>query len=170
MGLAGQVKPEDFIVEYETAMKKNYHRISLMPGAQRLIEHLCSKKVPIAIATGSAVSGFERKTGHIGDILRKPFSHHVYAGSDPEVKRGKPHPDVFEIAAKRFKNPPKDAKNVLVFEDAVNGVKAALAAGMQVILVPDKHLDLSSVNIKPTQVLESLENFKPELYNLPKFD
>lgn len=170
LGLTGQVKPEDFITEYETAMKKNYHKIQLMPGAQRLIEHLTNKKVPIAIATGSAQSGFERKTGHIGDILRKPFHHHVYAGSDPEVKRGKPMPDVFEIAAKRFKDPPKDAKSVLVFEDAVNGVKAALAAGMQVILVPDKRLDLKSVNVKPTQTLESLEQFKPELYGLPKFD
>lgn len=164
------MKPEDFVQQYESVMKKSCHKIQLMPGAQRLIEHLSAKKVPIAIATGSAESGFERKTGHIGDILRKPFSHHVYAGSDPEVKRGKPHPDVFEQAAKRFKNPPKDMKSVLVFEDAINGVKAALAAGMQVILVPDKRLDLTKVTVRPTQVLQSLEQFKPELFNLPKFD
>lgn len=169
LGLTGQIKPEDFVTEYEAAMKKNYHRIRLMPGAQRLIEHFSAKKVPMSIATGSSQSGFEKKTSHIGDILRKPFHHHVYAGSDPEVKRGKPHPDVFEQAAKRFKNPPRDMKNVLVFEDAVNGVKAALAAGMQVIFVPDKRLDLSLLTVKPTQILESLEQFQPELYNLPKF-
>lgn len=141
-----------------------------MPGAERLIKHFRAKQIPMAIATGAAQSGFERKTGHLGDILRKPFSHHVYAGSDPQVKRGKPHPDVFQEAAKRFKNPPKDAKNVLVFEDAVNGVKAALAAGMQVILVPDKRLDLSQIPVKPTQILESLEHFRPELFQLPPFD
>jgi pseudouridine-5'-monophosphatase len=140
-----------------------------MPGAERLIKHLSSKNVPIAIATGSSQSGFERKTGHIGEILRKPFHHHVYAGSDPEVKRGKPHPDVFLVAAKRFDKPPSDMKNVLVFEDAVNGVKAALAAGMQVVFVPDKKIDLSSVDIKPTQTLDSLERFKPELFALPQF-
>jgi pseudouridine-5'-monophosphatase len=167
--LTGEIKPEDFVYEYETCMKKNYHKISMMPGAERLITHLSSKNVPIAIATGSAKSGFEKKTSHIGDILRKPFHHHVYAGSDPEVKHGKPQPDVFLIAARRFDNPPKDMKNVLVFEDAVNGVKAALAAGMQVVFVPDKRLDLTKVTVKATQTIDSLENFKPELFSLPTF-
>lgn len=152
-------------------MKKNCHKIVLMPGAERLIKHLESKQVPIAIATGSAQSGFERKTSHLGDILRKPFKHHVFAGSDDEVKRGKPHPDVFLVAAKRFKeSPPKDMQSVLVFEDALNGVKAALAAGMQVVFVPDKKLNLSTVQVKATQTLDSLEQFKPELFGLPPFD
>lgn len=169
LGLKDQIKPEDFVTEYETEMKKNCHKIQLMPGAERLIKHLSNNNVPISIATGASQAGFERKTGHIGDILRKPFSHHVFAGSDPDVKRGKPHPDVFEIAAKRFKDPPKDMKSVLVFEDAVNGVKAALAARMQVVFVPDRKLDLSKVSVKPTQILQSLEQFKPELFGLPKF-
>jgi len=163
------VKPEDFVTEYETAMRKYLHNISLMPGAERIIKHFSNKKVPIAIATGSAQSGFERKTGHIGDLLRKPFSHHVFAGSDPEVRNGKPQPDVFQVAAKRFKPPPETAKSCLVFEDAINGVKAALAAGMQVVLVPDKRLDLNKLEVKPTLVLDSLEKFQPELFGLPPF-
>lgn len=171
LGLTGQIKPEDFVTEYETVMKKNCHKIKMMPGAEKLIKHLSNKNIPIAIATGSAQSGFERKTGHIGEILRKPFHHHVFAGSDDEVKRGKPYPDVFLVAAKRFKEPvPKDMAKVLVFEDAVNGVKAALAAGMQVVFVPDKRLDLSTVSVKPTLMLESLEQFKPELFGLPPFE
>lgn len=167
LGLTGQIKPQDFVTEYETEMKKNCHKIKLMPGAEALIKHLTEKQVPIAIATGSSRVGFERKTGHIGDILRKPFSHHVFAGCDPEVKHGKPKPDVFLEAAKRFKNPPKSMQDVLVFEDAVNGVKAALAAGMQVVFVPDKRLDLSQVSVKPTVTLESLEQLKLEQFGLP---
>lgn len=170
LGLTGQIKPENFVTEYETVMKKNCHKIKLMPGAERLIKHLSSKNVPIAIATGSAQVGFERKTGHIGEILRKPFLHHVFAGCDPEVKRGKPFPDVFLTAAKRFKDAPKEMGKVLVFEDAVNGVKAALAAQMQVVFVPDKKLDISTVSVKPTLILDSLENFKPELFGLPPFE
>jgi len=167
LGLTGQLKPDELVSLYESAMKKNYPKIKLLPGAQRLINHLSEKGIPMAIATGSAQTGFEKKTGHIGDILRKPFSHHVFAGSDPEVKLGKPHPDVFLVAAKRFKNPPTDMKKVLVFEDAINGVKAALAAGMQVVFVPDKKLNLNGVMVKPTLTLQSLEQFKPELFGLP---
>lgn len=170
LGLTGQVKPEDFVKEYEAELHKNCHKIKLMPGAERLIKHLSNKNVPIAIATGSSNAGFEKKTAHIGDILRKPFHHHVFAGSDPNVKHGKPHPDVFEEAAKRFKKPPKEPQDVLVFEDAVNGVKAALAAKMQVVFVPDKRLDLSAVTIKPTVTIDSLENFRPELFGLPPFE
>lgn len=169
LGLTGKIKPDDFVTEYETVMKKNCPKISLMPGAERLIRHLKTKGVPIAIATGASESGFERKTSHIGAILREPFSHHVYAGSDPQVKRGKPNPDVFLTAAERFE-PAADPKNCLVFEDAVNGVKAAIAAGMQVVLVPDSRLDTSKIDAKPTQILKSLEEFQPQLFGLPAFE
>ena len=46
------------------------------------------------------------------------------------VKIGKPAPDAFLVAKSRFKKVP-DAKQCLVFEDAPNGVEAAIAAGMQ---------------------------------------
>lgn len=170
MGLKDKVTAEEFVRRYEDEMKQHCCKIKLMPGAERLIKHLRDHKIPIAIATGASESGFNRKTSHLGDIVRKPFSHHVFAGSDPEVKRGKPHPDVFLIAADRFKPPPKSPKNVLVFEDAINGVTAAKSAGMQVIFVPDKRIEVDKLAVKPTQTLRSLDDFKPELYGLPPFD
>ena len=54
--------------------------------------------------------------------------------SSDEVARGKPAPDVFLEAARRLGADPVD---VLVVEDSLNGLKAARAAGMTTVLVPN---------------------------------
>ena len=56
------------------------------------------------------------------------FDVTVCGGSDPDVKAGKPAPDVFLVAAKRLS---ADPAHCLVLEDAANGAEAAAAAGMQ---------------------------------------
>jgi len=52
----------------------------------------------------------------------------IITGDD--VSRSKPDPEIYLLAAKRLDLPPDEC---LVLEDSVNGVKAALAAGMNVI-------------------------------------
>ena len=54
-----------------------------------------------------------------------------------DIQRGKPHPDGYLLAAQRLQKPPQ---RCLVFEDAVSGVKAAVAAGATCIGVqsPDR--------------------------------
>jgi len=62
-----------------------------------------------------------------------------------------------------------------VFEDAPSGVEAALAAGMQVVWIPDprcvKALARTSANNgpQPTLTLSSLQDFDPRLFGLPAF-
>jgi beta-phosphoglucomutase-like phosphatase (HAD superfamily) len=51
-----------------------------------------------------------------------------------QVARGKPHPDLFELAARSLGLAPAEC---LVFEDSSYGATGALAAGMGVVLVPD---------------------------------
>jgi beta-phosphoglucomutase-like phosphatase (HAD superfamily) len=50
------------------------------------------------------------------------------------VARGKPHPDVFLLAAERLGVAPE---RCLAVEDSSHGVRAAHAAGMHVAMVPD---------------------------------
>lgn len=139
----------------------------LLPGAQELVEHMSAHSIPLAIASGSSNEDFKYKCQNHHNLV-KHFSHWVLSGSDPEVTHGKPAPDIFQVAAKRFPSPPTAPGNCLVFEDAPNGVEAALAAGMHVIWVPDSRCDRSAfVSDVRVRILDSLCDFHPEEFGLP---
>ena len=55
--------------------------------------------------------------------------------SSDEVAHGKPAPDVFLEAARRIGAEPAAT---LVVEDSINGLRAARAAGMTTVLVPNR--------------------------------
>ena len=59
---------------------------------------------------------------------------------------------------------------VLVFEDAPNGVEAAHAAGMQCVWTPHKGINTQTHQHLATLVLDSLTEFKPEMFGLPPYD
>jgi HAD superfamily hydrolase (TIGR01509 family) len=55
--------------------------------------------------------------------------------SSEEVARGKPAPDVFLEAARRLQVAPESCAAI---EDSANGIRAARAAGMRVIAIPNR--------------------------------
>jgi pseudouridine-5'-monophosphatase len=58
---------------------------------------------------------------------------------------------------------------VLVFEDAPNGLESAKAAGMNVVMVPDKRTDPQKC-IKADRVLGSLEELNLAEWGLPSIN
>ncbi|XP_066586731.1 pseudouridine-5'-phosphatase-like [Prorops nasuta] len=158
------ITPAEFDQQLQVLFKMKFSLSNLMPGAERLLKHLKSNNVPIALATSSSKPSYDLKTErwkHIFSLLEPK----VYGSSDPEVLKGKPAPDIFIVCAKRFPDKPHPSK-CLVFEDSPNGIEAALSAGMQAVMVPDPGLPKSLIPGRTTLVLNSLEEFKPELFGL----
>lgn len=161
------VTPEEYYEKHKELSKKIMPTAELLPGVERLLRHLHKHNVPIALATSSSKDLYDMKTERHGEMFDL-FGHKVYGSSDPEVVRGKPSPDIFIVAARRFPDQP-DPKQCLVFEDAPNGVKAARAANCQCVMVPEDYIP-ADLRTEATLVLDSLEDFRPELFGLPPFD
>ena len=119
------------------------------------------------MATGSKTWLYKVKTTN-KESLFELFSHYV-CSDDPELKHGKPAPDIFQLAASRFANKPSSPSNVLILEDAPNGVQAARAANMNVVMVPDPRID-PSLCTNASLCLKSLNEFDPEPWGLPPFN
>lgn len=155
-----------FLKKQEIILRKQFTKVDLLDGAERLLRHLHQTKVPFCLATSSGRELAELKMSNFPELF-KLFTHYVMGSTDPEVKNGKPAPDIFLVAARRFKDKPNPS-NCLVFEDSPNGVRAGITAGMQVVMVPDPIISQEN-RAEATIVLESLEHFQPELFGLPKF-
>jgi pseudouridine-5'-monophosphatase len=107
-----------------------------LPGAVRLTTHLHKIGIPQAVATSSDSFYFDLKITHHQEWFK--IFECIVMGNDPEIKKGKPEPDIFLLAAKRMK---ADPTQCLVLEDAPAGIIAARAAGMFAIAVPDPNMD-----------------------------
>lgn len=103
--------------------------LKYMPGAEQLVKFLKSKGVKLAIASGSSRDIINH---HLNKVGAKDFFDVAVGG--PDAKRGKPAPDIFLLAAQKLGANPKDC---YVLEDSANGIKAAAAAGMMPIGIPD---------------------------------
>jgi HAD superfamily hydrolase (TIGR01509 family) len=99
------------------------------PGLLTLLDRLAYLRIPAAVATSSIRKYALAKLEMAGISAR--FA--VLACGD-EVKRGKPSPDVFLLAARRLGFEPADC---IGFEDSPAGLCALTAAGIRSVFVKD---------------------------------
>lgn len=128
--------------------------LPLLPGAVAAVKRL-SARWPLGLASSSNRPVIDAVLETAG--LRDDFAVTV---SGEEVARGKPAPDVYLAATQKLGVDPVSAAAV---EDSSNGLRAASAARMLVVAVPNPEfppdedaLDLAAL------VIESLEELTPE--------
>jgi HAD superfamily hydrolase (TIGR01509 family) len=121
---------DDFIAAvWQNARARDAYGVAVKPGVVELLDYLDSEGLPRAVATSSSHGAVEIQLGRNGLLSR--FNTIVAAG---DYARGKPNPDPFLTAAGRLGI---DPAHCLALEDSHNGVRAAHAAGMMTIMVPD---------------------------------
>jgi len=103
--------------------------IPLKPGVPELLDFLAGENLPAAVATSASRHAAEQHLGLSGLRARLP----VVVTRD-DVAHGKPHPDLFLSAARAIG---ADPARCLAVEDSFNGIRAAHAAGMMAVMVPD---------------------------------
>ena len=103
--------------------------IKIKPGLLPLLDYLDRQGIKKAVATSSekVTADFYLKTAGLTDRFDA-----VVSGDD--VKKSKPDPEIFLIAAKKVGVEPE---NCLVLEDSFSGIRAAHAGGMHPVMVPD---------------------------------
>jgi len=101
--------------------------LRLLPGARELLQRLRAAGIRTAIATAAPVANRDFALDGLG--IRPLFDAVVGEESAP---RGKPFPDLYLAAARAVS---ADPARCVAFEDAVNGIRAARAAGMHAAAV-----------------------------------
>ena len=103
----------------------NKEDLCLIDGVEDLIKELHSKGMQLVLASSSANITIDRIFTRFG--LHHYFTH-IVSGED--FPNSKPHPAIFEHAAKLSGTP---VVNCIVIEDSTNGILAAKAAGIYCI-------------------------------------
>lgn len=141
---------EDFYADsdrrFEAALAAG---LPLRPGVFALLDRLAEDGIPRAVVTSTASPFAEDRLTRAGLIGR--FDTVV---TRSQVARPKPAPDPYLLAAERLGARPA---HCVALEDSHNGVRAAAAAGMVTIMVPDLLGPTEETDTLTAATLESLE-------------
>jgi beta-phosphoglucomutase-like phosphatase (HAD superfamily) len=137
-------------------MQARYRRkLPLVSGAVEAVERL-ALDFRLALASSS-------NRPIIEIVLAKARLETMFEAtvSSEEVERGKPAPDVYLEAARRLDVAPDQCAAV---EDSANGVRAADAAGMRVIAIPNRRYRPSDAELaRANVVLDSIAQLTREV-------
>jgi HAD superfamily hydrolase (TIGR01509 family) len=153
----GPSYPYDTVKERAKELMAGVHErgFNVKGGARDLLARLEQAHVPCAVASSTRRKPLEERL--LRADLHRFFA--AFAGGD-EVQHGKPAPDIFLLAAARLSMP---ALGCVVFEDSEHGARGALAASMQVVIVPDLAEPSAEARASCCAVVRSLRDVQEHL-------
>lgn len=123
---------DSYCERVESYLKNQADRgeVPLLTGALEILQYLRENNKKIVLATSAGLEMAERllKSKNIENY----FDYMITAEL---VSKGKPDPEVFLTGAYKAGAEPS---RTMVFEDSYNGIRAAHAAGMYPVMIPDK--------------------------------
>ena len=126
-------------------------QIDLKPGAAEILQSLRNKNIPVGLASSSPRTMIEKVLKRHG-VLQ--YFDVVISGD--MVQKGKPDPEIFLLCADALGIPVSKYSETFVIEDSHNGIRAAYAAGMRPIMVPDQLPPTQEMREKAVAILPSL--------------
>ena len=149
--LGGTDRFNQVMVGLDAELAKLNHTFPLKQGALKLLQHYQANHIVCSVASSSATHHITHRLSQVGVI---DYFSHITSGQ--EVVRGKPNPDIYLLAIERlgFK-----AEQCIAFEDSEAGARAAIAAGLKVVVVPDLIQPSEFVSKNSHQVVDSLLDF-----------
>lgn len=129
--------------------------IALMPYARECLEALRTAGYRLALASSTREATVRRQLAAAGILS---FFETTTCGDS--VAHSKPAPDIYLHAAASLSLPPEACVAV---EDSFNGVRAACAAGIPCVMVPDQLVPTEEIKKLAAAVLSNLSEFAPWL-------
>jgi HAD superfamily hydrolase (TIGR01509 family) len=126
--------------------------VPIKAGALEILAELQARGIPAAVATSSRS---HHAYTHLGKAGLLDMFETVVTRDD--VEHPKPHPEPYLTAAKRLGVVPEDC---LALEDSHSGVRAAHAAGMQTVMVPDLVRPSREITELCAAVMDSLHHVR----------
>ncbi|SRR6266403_476675 len=133
--------------------------IETVSGVREFLQNLAAASIPMAVAS----CGSKSRVDHLLELLDLCRYFQAIVTGD-EVKRGKPDPAIFHLAAQRYGVAPEDS---VCFEDSVSGITAAKAAGMKCLGIADGGREALLLETGADRVVANFENLSvPDLQAL----